>query len=484
VSEHVVTGPLRLSSRAVGVVAVASYTVLGSILASTRLVGLDRSYWHDEIVTIVRYVRAGPREILAGSYIPNNHELFSLLTWATTSLVGESEIVVRLWSVIPFILGVIVVTTWLHVRGSALSGLLFLFFASVSPLLLDLSRQARGYGLAFLAMSVLIVAALEADRSGGPLTILAFCAAGVAGTWTLPHFGVAFVGTGAALLANTSLRRGAAVGMSVSILAICAWYAPVVDDLLESSHQAYGVPIETEWLVTAPIDQILIPALVWIDGTVLLPGVVWLPVILGLILLLGSSPLLRDRGSASIVGAGVVATAFVIWLADLHAAPRFLSFLLVPLFILLASGTASVLARLATRPPIVRTVVALTVLGLLAVGSASTAAQVTRLPREAHKDAAGLIERRALPASAVFVYAHQPADLAFYLDVPVQALETSEVVSRVCKVRASPVVYVMQPFVIPPVDVPCLRQRGVRHHRFEQYTRGDETNVWLLPPRG
>lgn len=62
------------------------------------------------------YVRAGPREILAGPYIPNNHELFSLLGWATSSVAGESEIALRLWSVIPFILGVIVVTAWLHVR--------------------------------------------------------------------------------------------------------------------------------------------------------------------------------------------------------------------------------------------------------------------------------------------------------------------------------------------------------------------------------
>jgi len=61
--------------------------------------------------------------------------------------------------VIPFILGVIVVT-------SPRSGALYLFLATVAPLLLDLSRQARGYGPAFLAMSVLIVAALEADSSG------------------------------------------------------------------------------------------------------------------------------------------------------------------------------------------------------------------------------------------------------------------------------------------------------------------------------
>ena len=59
-----------------------------------------------------------------------------------------------------------VVTAWLHSRVDALSGVLFLFLATVSPLLLDITRQARGYGLAFLAMSILVVAALEAARDG------------------------------------------------------------------------------------------------------------------------------------------------------------------------------------------------------------------------------------------------------------------------------------------------------------------------------
>ena len=49
--------------------------------------------------------------------------------------------------------------------GGALSGT-FLLLATASPLLLDISRMARGYGLAFLAMSVLVVAALEAESTG------------------------------------------------------------------------------------------------------------------------------------------------------------------------------------------------------------------------------------------------------------------------------------------------------------------------------
>lgn len=72
-------------------------------------------------------------------------------------------------------------------------------------------------------MSVLIVAALEADRSGRTLLIVPFCAAGLVGTLTLPNFGIAFVATGAALLTNSDLRRRAAIGLAASLLVIGAW---------------------------------------------------------------------------------------------------------------------------------------------------------------------------------------------------------------------------------------------------------------------
>ena len=50
-----------------------------------------------------------------------------------------------------------------------------------------------------------------------------------------------------------------------SFLAIVAWYAPHLDDLLASSRQHFGAPIDGAWVVTAPIEQILMPGLRWID---------------------------------------------------------------------------------------------------------------------------------------------------------------------------------------------------------------------------
>lgn len=455
--------------------------MLGAILVGTRVIGLGHSYWHDEIVTIRDFVRVGPSDILAGPGI--NHELFSLLIWATSSMTGESEIVLRLWSALPFIAGVVVVTAWLHLRFGSMAGIVFLYLATASPLLLDITRQARGYGLAFLAMAVLIVAALEATRTARTRAVVVFCIAGVLGAWTLPQLGIAFFATGIALLGERSLRRPVALGLGLSLLAVGAWYAPHVSEVHTASQVEDGVQIQATWILTAPIDQVLVPALIWIDGTALIAGYLWLPVVLLTAVIMASSPLARDRRTLLVLASGVVATTVALWAARAYVVPRYVSFLLVPLFVLLATGMSAVFARLSTRPAVVRTVGSLVVLGLLAGRFASIAPDVLRLPREANADAAGVIERHGGATLPVLAYLHNPRDLAFYLGRPVRALDPSDLAAQVCA-RRETVAFVTQPFVVRPVEVPCLRRPGVAHYRFRQYTRGREMNVWLVPPSG
>jgi hypothetical protein len=469
----------RRAVHPVALATVAAYGIIGALLVGTRLVGLDRSYWHDEVLTVIWFVREGPREILTGFYLPNNHQLFSLFGWATSSLFGESEIALRFWSVVPFIAGALLVTAWLHVRVGALTGVLYLFFVTCSPLLLDLSRQARGYGLAFLAMSVLLLAALEADRTGRTWAIAAVCVAGVVGTWTLPIFGLAFVATACVLLARRELRRRVAVGLAASLLAIGVWYAPHVDDLLRNSQQEFGGPIPWFGIVTAPIDQTIIPALLWIEGLGVEASLVWLPVTAALALLLLSSPLLRDRRTALILCSGVAATLLVVWVTRLFLVPRFVSFLLVPLFVLLASGVADVLGRIPTRPAWARTVVALLVLAILSLQFVDAAERIARLPREAQKDVAAFIAREGPDGAPVLAYTHRPQGLSFYLGRPVVALEADEVEAEVCG-RDETVVYVT--YKLEPVEVSCLSRVGVRGTRFDHYARGEATTVWFVPP--
>ena len=459
-----------------------SYAVLGAILCWSRLAGLGTGYCCDEIRTVVDYIGAGPRAILTGPYIPNNHELFSLFGWATTSLIGESAIALRLWSVLPFLIGVAVVTTWLHLRMGALSGLLFLLLATVSPLLLDITRMARGYGLAFLAMSVMIVAALELERSGRGLALGAFLAGGLVGSLTLPHFAIAFAATGAALLARPDIRARVALGTAGSMVAIAAWYAPHFDDIAASPLDDYGLTIGTAWLVTAPIDQTLVPAVTLLDDAFVRPSIASLLWVGAFAVLIASSPLLRRARTGLILCSGVVAMVIAFWITATYVVPRFLSFLLVPLFILVATGSAAILARLSTRPARARTVVVIATFAVIAVFSTPLLIDVPRLPRDSTSEAAETIRRLVPPSTPVYAHVAYHHDLAFHLGRPVRSSWTSSEAQEVCA-SGQLSVYVDQPFLVPGADVPCTRREGARHYRFEQYARGHEINVWIIPAR-
>ncbi len=455
---------------------VGAYTVLGAALLWSRLFQLGHSFWNDEILLVEGFVRAGPRFILTG---PINHELMALLSWGVSDTVGESEVALRLLSALPFVAGVLLVTAWLHSRLGALAGVLFLFLATVSPLLLDITRQARGYGIAFLAMGVVVVAALEALRSGRTSAVVVMCIAGVLGAWTLPQLAIAFVATAAVLLLDRRTRVVAAVALAVSIAAIAAWYAPHGDAVGNAARIPDGVQIGFPWVVTAPIDQIVLPALLWIDGTALVAGLVWLPLLLLVAIVAAASPLLHDWRSALVLCSGAVVTVTVLWIDGAYVIPRYLSFLLAPLFIAVASGAASLLSRIGTRPALLRTVVCLVVIGVLAVRFATVAPDVVGLPREAHRDVAEVIEARP-PGTPVLAYTPHPSNLAYYLGRTVEDVDASDLVSRVCG-AANAVFYVEQPYDNERVEVPCLGRTGVRRNVFRQYARGDEMSVWFVP---
>jgi MFS family permease len=457
-----------------------AYAALGLTLLWSRLADLGKGFWFDESYFVAHFVRKGPREIITGPSL--SHELYGVLAWATGELVGESELAYRLLSVAPFLAGVVLVTAWLHVRVNPGSGLLYLFLATVSPLLLDITRQARGYGLAFLAMSVVIVAALEADRTRRTLPVAVMCVAGVLGAWTLPQVAIGFLATGAVLLLHRALRWQTLVGLLAAVLAIYLWYAPHSGQVQAAAQYPDGRKIETAWLVTAPIDQILLPALLWIEGVVFVPGALSL-VLVGLVaLVIAASPFVRERGPALILASGPVAAILVLWIGQAYVIPRYLSFLLVPLFVLVATGGSSILGGVTRREATARGLVCVAAIAALTLNFAHVAPRVVRLPKEATRDAARVIETQAGPTTPVLTRLHLPESLVFYLGRPVQPLGRTNAASRICESRVE-VAYVAQPFLLEPVDVPCLARTGVRHFRLRQYARGGAIDVWLVPPR-
>src|SRR6478609_3318518 len=169
------------------------------VLVWSRLALVNNSLWYDEITTVQDYVSKGPRGIFFGTYIPNNHVLFSLLTWATTEFVGHFEAAYRLWSVVPGLaaVGVVAWWSWRRLGPAAAAGVVVLF--TVAPDHLLLTPQARGYGLGMLAGAGMLVAAARASDHADNVDVVAFAAFGLIGIWTLPVFVLTFVAQGAAL---------------------------------------------------------------------------------------------------------------------------------------------------------------------------------------------------------------------------------------------------------------------------------------------
>ena len=261
------------------------------------------------------------------------------LAWATTSAVGESEIALRLWSVVPFLAGRRLVTAWLHARLGALTGILFLFFATASPLLLDILDRREGTVSAYLAMGVMLVAALEARRTGRRLGHRD------ARRRNRRHVHAPSVRhrvrrdrTGHSRY-HGPLRRWTIIGLRLSrgdrglVRAAHRSGARRSSDRGRRADRLSGV-------VTAPFHHVLIPALLWIDGTVLVASVVWIPLVLLAVVVLASSPLAHERGVPRCPLLGRRRDARRAVARRAYVIPRYLSFLLVPLFILLASGAA------------------------------------------------------------------------------------------------------------------------------------------------
>ena len=71
------------------------------MLVWSRLANLGTSFWSDEAYSAYYYAGRGPRGIWFGTYVPNNHVLYNLLSWVTTGAVGRFEASYRIWSVVP-----------------------------------------------------------------------------------------------------------------------------------------------------------------------------------------------------------------------------------------------------------------------------------------------------------------------------------------------------------------------------------------------
>lgn len=464
----------------------------------SRLAGLDQSLFHDEAHTALRYVAGGPAAILGAYYVPNDHVLFNLLAWATTGLLGDSAVVLRLWSVVPALAGIALAGGWAWRRLGPLAGLVAAGLIVAAPVHLLLSRMARGYGLAFLLTTVVGVAAVawlrEAATDRRVLAVL--LGAGVLAAWTLPHLALpAGAMAAVALLVRGHPRRwwllaGTAVAMTLpyvhrlpavlaqseqEIVADPAWYAALMGwftDLVLPTFAPRGtIGINPAGML--PSDPVGIAAAV--VGGVLATVVAGLGVI-------RLERLARGAGAALV--AGVAGMYVVPVLAGVDLADRFASPALPLVALLLGAGVAETWARL-DRPG--RTALAVVLAGVTVIAAISAfrfARPVIALPLEELRGASRAAAAAWSPtAGPILLAGTAPTGFAHYLDdIPIESATTAELRQRVCA-DPRPVVVIAQPGR-PGAHVPqdCLAARDAVRQRFvSRPERGRYIDVWRVP---
>ena len=221
------------------------------------------------------------------------------------------------------------------------------------------------------------------------------------------------------------------------------------------------------------------PGVLWFGDTFLANDWARLLLVLVAAVLLLSSPLIRERRTALLLCAGPAATLFFVWATRLYLAPRFVSYLLVPLFMLLATGTARLLQVHGLRPR-AGVLVAMVTIAVAAAAFVGSASQLLRFPAEAWKEASTVIDASSSADAPVVAQVSRPEGLRYYLARPVRRLYPTEVVAAVCRADRE-IVYVTHAYEVQPVAVPCLGRSGVRFHRLSQHSYGGHVSLWVVP---
>ncbi len=466
--------------------AIAALAAAGIVLVWSRLIGIDQGLWHDEAFSVLTYARGGPRTILGSQeYVPNDHVLFNLLSWATVEVFSEDVALRRFWSVVPGIAAVALTVGWAWRRLGITVAVAVAILATASPIHLELAPQARGYGLAFLAGAGMLVAADRLATGGGRAALGGFAAAMFAGVATLPSFVFAAVPQAAPLFRQSRLRLPVLLAFLAVAVASLALYWSLLEDVLGNAGQELGTRLPWNAPITGPIDDLVGPALALLINQPYTASAAWHIAGIALIVLgvveLGRR---RDLSLALLLLSPLIGTYLILVVGRFYTAPRFSSFVLFHALVLVAlgvSGAVAVLVRIRVPRLLVGAVAA--VLVAVALGRVlDVATRAAAVPREAFAEAAEVV--RGAQIDRVISDSPRPEGLRYALgDRPLTVLPPAQASKLLCS-DPGPLVFIEHPFTAnpPPTDTRCLVRRGAARIRLPQRgDRGAFIDVWILP---
>lgn len=491
--------------------------LLALVILWTRLVGIDQSFQQDEAYTVQYYLIPGPDGFLSRAYNPNNHLLFSWLGWLTTSALGQSEPLDRLWGVIPGMAAIGLLGWWVWKRLGPWTAVITVFLMAIAPLNLEFVKQARGYGLASLAFVLMLIASDRALRDPSRRAFAAWGVAGFIGVATHLVFSITFVGSAIALALAVPARRTIAIVFGLVTIACLLFYAPLLDGLLDTTlkysmqplpGRAYFASLDLHGLIAATP---AIPTVPWhgpVSGAgllsareveLLMTGDVRatcqgncfqgsdfvrfaLP---GLVLAaLGAAALWRSHGWRLVV---ILAVPMLVTFTPLAVtgalvADRFLLHLLPVAAVLMAAAIAAIASAVGRVRPL-RPV-------LVVLGSLLALFGVTRILDLTSRWTATPYENTKLVAQVangsgirpVVTNSDRSAGIRFYVGADLEVRQIADLEALFCDRRAS-FTYIDYPVRSDRPNTDCLYQRGAARVHVTQRGRGRFTDVWVVPPR-
>jgi hypothetical protein len=477
----------------------AAITALAAVtLLWTRLIPLNNSLIADEALDVIHYIRPGPAAAFGSGpfphYLPDDHILFNLLTWASTNIVGDfSNAAYRFWGVVPALAAVAILTWWLWRHFDGWVAAIFIVIAAVSPLYSLYGPEARGYGLAFLAGVLTCLAANAYFHEGRGRALALFGVAGAVGIFTLPDFVLAFFPLAGILLLRPARRRGAILVAALVGLVSILFYLPVLGGVLHSAGQHFGIQLPWDGVVTGPLHDLLAPSV-----QLLVPhlSLTVAEVIAACVLAVGAIAL-WVRPERFLLLAIVTPPLFgylVLEVGRFYVENRFLSFVLLPLLALAAIGLVFAGRLLARARPLAVVSIALAIaFSLFTLVREDTVFRAGHsLPIQNFEDAAAVardakVSRLVTNYECVLCYGYYLGRLGRSLEL----LSPPELEHMFCtdpaafvylEYDAAPIPGRVGATIGPPADTTCLRQRDAVRVPVAQQAPRDTNVVWIVPP--
>lgn len=379
-----------------------------------RLWRLDTDLWHDEVLTLVDFVRIPFGEIVTRFPNQNQHMFFSVLARGSVNIFGESAWALRLPSVV-FGVGSVWALFFLGCRLlGAREALMACALMTVSYHHIWFSQNARGY-MGLLCFTLLATWLwLEALSRDGWRWWLSYAVAVALGAWF--HLTMAFVATTHVLLSlNILVRPKLRESEMQSFFARVNWppivvwllcgsltlqlHALAMPEFLQSGLHEVSLPSEWTnplWVITESVRSLRIGfsgiAMVLCGGAMV--GVGWLSLLrrdwrAGLALVL----------PALLAGGSMLALGHNLW-------PRFFFFSMGFALLIAVQGAIALPRLLLSLVPGPRrerlvTTTGLALMGLIIAASAATVPRNYSLPKQDFTGARDYVERSRQPGDAV-----------------------------------------------------------------------------------